>query len=111
MAELLELELPTATFPDYSYTTSLDGKEYKFRYQYNVREVSWALSISLVDGTPLLYGCKLVPWIDLLLPYTREDLPLGTLILIPIASSYPYSPDITLENLSEQFFLSYLSVS
>ncbi len=105
------LELPTSSFPNYSYTTALDGKEYKFNFIYNVREVSWYLNIYKLDGVALLSGIRLVPWLDILGIYTKEELPLGSLYLIPITTNYPSSPDITLDNLSTDFQLVYSSVT
>jgi hypothetical protein len=105
------LELPTSEFPNYLYTIDLDGKEYQLDFRYDVFRSSWYLSISKTDGTLLLSGVRLVPWIDLLSQYTKEDLPLGQLYLMPSSYSYPMSPDTTLENLSTVFQLIYGSVT
>lgn len=105
------LELPTSEFPNYSYTTGLDGKEYKLQYIYNVRTSSWYLSIYKTDGSLLLAGVRLVPWLDFLFTHPKTDLPLGSLYLVPISESYPNAPTITLENLSTDFELIYVSVT
>lgn len=105
------LELPTSEFPNYSYTTGLDGKEYKLHYIYNVRNASWYLSIYKTDGTLLLSGVRLVPWLDLLFIHPKTELPLGNLYLLPTSSEYPTSPVITLDNLATDFELVYNSVT
>lgn len=110
MAEYL-LELPTSEFPNYSYTTGLDGKEYKIQFLYHIRTNSWYLYIYETDGTALLSGARLVPWIDILYGYSKEELPLGNLYLVPISTEYPSSSEITLENLSTDFELVYNSVN
>ena len=105
------LDLPTQDFPNYSYTTTLDGKEYKLNFRFDVRESSWYLKISKLDGNVLVSGIKMVSWLDLIFQYTKEDLPIGNLYLIPVSSTYPTSPDITLQNLSTDFQLIYNSVN
>jgi len=105
------LELPTASLPNYSYTTALDGKEYKFNFIYNVRMESWYLNIYKLDGTLLIAGVRLVPWLDLTYIHTKVELPLGNLYLLPLTTDYPASPVITLENLSTDFELVYNSIT
>ena len=105
------LPLPTEVFPNYSYITGLDEKDYKLNFRFDVFRQSWYLTIRKDDETVLLAGVRLVPWLDLLSQYTKEDLPLGKLTLIPVSYSYPMSPDTTLENLSTEFQLVYESVT
>lgn len=105
------LELPTSETPNYSYTTGLDGKEYKFNFIFNTRTKSWYLSIFKLDGTLLLSRVRIVPWLNLINIYTKEDLPLGELYVFPLLTQYPASPQITLENLSTDFQLLYNSVT
>jgi hypothetical protein len=105
------LELPTSETPNYSYTTGLDGKEYKFNFKYRVTTTSWYLSIYKLDGTLLLSGVRLVPWLDLIAMHTKVELPQGNLFVVPLTTSYPKAPVITLENLSVDFQLLYNSVT
>ena len=105
------LTLPPEDYPNYSYNTILDNKEYKLNFKFSVRNSSWYISIYEPDGTLLLSNCRLVPWLSLLAPYTKEDLPAGDLVLAPISTVYPKSPDITLANLSTDFELLYYSVN
>ena len=105
------LELPTEAFPNYSYTTTLDEKEYKLNFRFDVHQSSWYLTISKLDGVVLLAGVKMVPWLDLLFRYTKEELPLGNLYLVPVSATYPSSPDITLANFATDFQLLYNSVT
>ncbi len=108
---LFNLELPTSQYPNYSYTTTLDGKEYEFNFIYNVRMVSWYLNIYKLDGTALLNGVRMTSWLDYLYTHSKTDLPLGELYLVPISAPYPTAPTITLENLSTEFQLIYNSVT
>lgn len=105
------LDLPTQDFPNYSYTTTLDGKEYKLNFRFDVFQNSWYLKISKLDGSVLLAGVRLVAWLDLLSQYTKEELPLGNLYLIPVSAEYPMSPETNLDNLSTDFYLVYNSVT
>jgi len=105
------LDLPVQDFPNYSYTTDLDGKKYKLHFIYQVNRKSWYLFIEDNTGKVLLAGVRLVPWLDLLRNYSKEELPLGNLYLLPVSSDYPKAPEITLQNLSSDFELVYNSVT
>lgn len=107
---LFYLTLPASETPDYSYDTDLDGKEFKLRFKYSVRGTCWYLSLYNLAGELLLSNARLVPWLSLNFPFASIALPLGNLVLIPKSTNYPSSPEITLENLSTDFILYYLSV-
>jgi hypothetical protein len=106
---IYELPLPNTTYPNYSYETSLDGVDFKFNFRYSVRGGCWYLSIYNLSGDLLLSNCRLVPWVNLLLPYVDEDLPKGALIVEPLSQELPNSPQITFDNLVTDFKLTYLS--
>jgi len=110
MTTFAQLELPPALYPNFSYETSLDGVEYKINFRYSVRAACWYISFYSLDGTLLLSNCRVVPWLDMLIPYVDENLPSGILMLAPTSTEYPQSPVITLDNLSTDFQLFYLSV-
>ena len=105
------LELPTEDLLNYSYTTTLDNREYKLTYRWDITTESWYLTIAKADETVLLAGVRLVPWLDILYRYTKEDLPLGNLYLIPTSYTFPSSPDILLTNLQTDFLFVYNSVN
>jgi hypothetical protein len=108
---LFTLLLPTVDTPNYSYNTDLDGTEYKLTFKYSVRESGWYLSFHTLSGVLLISNIRLVPWLSLVFPFNRPNLPLGDLVLTPKSYDYPHSPEITLENLSTDFTLTYLAVN
>lgn len=107
---LFTLTLPTSDTPDYSYDTDLDGKEFKLRFTYRTSLKCWHLSLYNLAGDLVLSNARLVPWLSLNFPFASLSLPLGNLMLIPKSTVYPKSPEITLENLSTDFTLYYVSV-
>ena len=105
------LTLPSSDTPDFSYDVDLDGKEYKLQFVYRTRLKCWHLSLYNLAGELLLSNARLVPWLSLTFPFAASTvLPAGNLMLIPKSTNYPSSPEITLENLSTDFILYYLSV-
>ena len=109
MAEYIEeLELPSSSFPNFSYETSLGDQNYKLNFKYLTRSLGWYLSISDLAGNLLLSNTRLIPWLNLLIPYVDTTLPQGSILLVPISTEYPTSPEITLENLSSDFQLVYI---
>ena len=103
------LPLPDSTLTNYSYSTSLSGVEYILKFRYRTRLSSWYLSLYTKDEVSILPNCRLVPHIDLLKPYPQVTLPEGILVLYALNESYPSSPAITLENLSTDFQLLYVT--
>lgn len=110
MTELYELELPTKDTPNFTYETSLDGSEFRVNFKYSTRETAWYISLNDLAGNLLLSNARIVPWLDLLIPYVDPTLPKGIITLFPISTDYPQSPVITLDNLSTDFQLFYLSI-
>lgn len=106
------LTLPSSNTPKYSYSTVLDGNEYKLSFQYMLRgDSSWHLSIYDKQDKPLLLNVKIVPWFDLLSGFPAGDLPLGELGLECLSLPFPNAPNITLENLSTDFLLVYYTAT
>ena len=103
------LFLPDSTLPNYTYDILLSDVEYILKFNYRTRISSWYFSISAKDETPILTNCRLVPHVDLLKPYPQTTMPQGALVLYAINESYPSSPVITLDNLSTDFQLLYVT--
>jgi len=105
--DIFTIQLPDSTTPNYSSEVALDGVEYKMNFKYSVRGECWYLSLYSLAGTLLVSNVRLVPRVELLLPFVDSSLPLGILVLLPTSYEYPNSPKITLENLSTDFELYY----
>lgn len=111
MAEII-LPLPTSSTPKLYYKVILDGSEFRFYFQWMLREDSgWHISLYDKEDTLILSGRKLVPWFDILSALPKTNLPLGQLGLVCLSQTNPKAPDITLENLSTDFALVYYSVT
>jgi len=59
------IRLPTFPEPLHTYSTSLDGIEYRLKFDYSQRADRWYLSVYDALGEPIRVGIKLVPSIDL----------------------------------------------
>jgi hypothetical protein len=106
------LKLPTSSTPFCSYQVLLDGTQFTLSFRYLSRgDSSWHLSIYDNQDAMLVSNIKLVPWFDVMLPLSGDGLPLGSLGLICISQTYPKAPAITLDNLSTDFQLIYISAS
>jgi hypothetical protein len=106
---LQSLPLPDSTLVNYPYNILLSDVEYILKFNYRTRISSWYFSISAKDETPILTNCRLVPHVDLLKPYPQTTVPQGALVLYATNESYPSSPVITLDNLSTDFQLLYVT--
>ena len=108
----LTLPLPTSAAPRYSYRIILDGSEFKLSFHYLSRgDSSWHLSIYDKQDNPLAYNLKLIPWFDVLSGLPKGKLPAGKLGLVCLSEADPYSPPVTLENLSTDFKLVYYTAT
>lgn len=47
--------------PFFSYEITLDGQQYTIGYTYRDQRQSWYVSITAIDGAPLLQGQRLTP--------------------------------------------------
>ncbi len=70
--------LPTFEDPFYSYSTTLEGREYLLVFRFNQREDVWYLSIYMPDQTPLVTGIKMLDGANLI-QRVDERLPPGRL--------------------------------
>lgn len=102
------LPLPTADTPRYAYTIGLSSRDYELKFEYMTRNEAWYLSILNTAGELLLSNIRLAPHYGLLSQYPQSYLPEGELMLIS-SSEYTVPPKITLENLSTDFVLSYIT--
>lgn len=50
-----------STDPFYNVKTQLDGTQYQLTFRWNHRESCWKFDLFQTDGTPILYGVKVVP--------------------------------------------------
>lgn len=55
------IELPTYPEPLHTYSTTLNGVEYRFKFDYSQRADRWYMSVFDAVGDPIRQGIKLVP--------------------------------------------------
>ena len=65
----------------------LDGTVYNILTRWNGRESAWYLDILTQGGEALVMGIKVLPYIDLLRPYSDPRLPSGSLIALDLDAS------------------------
>jgi hypothetical protein len=82
------IEIPIALdTPLWDERTTLDGREYLIRLDWNGREGRWYLSLETVDGIQLMRGVKIVSNWPLLRRLVAPEAPPGPLI------AQSFSPD------------------
>jgi hypothetical protein len=85
--------IPLRQLPSDSFELTLAGSTYKFRNRWNDREQRWRLDIFEQNGTPIVLGLKLVPFVNLTERFADERLPTtGHLVVTdtePITSIRP----------------------
>lgn len=91
MADPIEIPVALDT-PLYVERTTLDGREFQLRFDYNGREDRWYLDIITVDGQNLAMGIKLVANWPLLRRFTDPRLPQGNLMAIDFSPLQGQSP-------------------
>ncbi len=81
MAEILIIPLTTA--PHQEQTTTLDGKRFRLRVDWNGRLERWYFDLFRDDGTAIVQGKALVTSADLLRQYRADPTaPQGALTLV-----------------------------
>lgn len=80
--EALLLPLRTDEAQWYDFTTTLDGKNYRFELLWNEREEAWYLSLFDQLDAALMTGKKLVPDFPLLFRLADRRRPPGELTLV-----------------------------
>ena len=89
--------LPLTTNPEETFSVSIFDIVYNFRQLWNVNYSFWTLDILNADGTPIVYGVKLITQEYLLMQYPQ----------VPFDLKSEVDDDPTRDNLNE-FFLEVL---
>lgn len=84
MAQLLDIPLPTSDEPLLTQSTQLEGRTYRFSFDYNARTDRWSWSLATEDGDQIINGALLCCGFDLLrtVPNTLSYVPPGQLFLV-----------------------------
>jgi hypothetical protein len=90
------LIIPVAPgLPAQRFTTTLDGRRWRFRLKWLQRVERWHLSIAYDDGTMLISGKALALGADLLRSVrTYADAPQGMLTVVPPGDAQPVEPTL-----------------
>jgi len=78
--------IPFSSLPNFTETVVLETSSWVLGFRWNSGFKFWAMSISNADG-PQLDGIKLVPFVRLLKPHAKDNLPSGDFIIMPPANS------------------------
>ncbi len=79
----MSLRIPTSTtLSDYRQTTSLDGRDYIFRFLFNQREGTWFFSLADEEDAPIVEGVKVIVQLPLLRLVTDARRPPGILLAL-----------------------------
>jgi len=80
---MANLELPvTSDVPSYQFSVDLDGRNYKMKFRYNLRQLRWIWDILDTDENDILVGIPLLTNIGLNMRFNKESMPPGRFILI-----------------------------
>lgn len=105
-----QLTLPTSSEVNYQYDVTLEGVDLTLWFTYFTKDIqSWYLSILTLEGDYLVSNQKLVPHVDMLGQYSSPELPEGILILFSKTSDFENPEAITLDNLSTNFDLLFIT--
>lgn len=79
----MSLRIPTSTeLSIYRQTTSLDGRDYIFRFRWNQREGTWFFSLSDAEDDPIVEGVKVIVQLPLLRLVTDPRKPPGIILAL-----------------------------
>lgn len=92
-------------FPNFSEQITLDNEVFRFDFTFNERAEQWNMSIFTVDGTPLIYGIKLVLGYPLLDQWVGRGLPPGELVILDTTGN---EVGVTRDNLGTILQLGYI---
>lgn len=57
----MALVLPfDSSSPYYTFTTTIEGAEYRFNVRWNGRDAAWYFDVLELDNTPIVHGVKVV---------------------------------------------------
>lgn len=84
MAAFLKLPLPTTDETLLTQVVQLEGRSYRFSFDYNSRTDRWTLGLATESGEQILNGALLCVGIDLLrtVPGTLDTSPPGQLYVV-----------------------------
>lgn len=90
--------------PAYDFDIELEGTTYNLQFTFNSRMNSWFMSISDVNGNPILQGVRLfTAWVPLH-QYANELLPPGQFVIIDTAGE---DKDPDLDNFGDRVQMFY----
>jgi hypothetical protein len=79
----MSLRVPTSTeLTDYRQTTTLDGRDYVFRFLWNQREGTWFFSLFDEEDDPIVQSVKVTVQLPLLRLVTDPRKPPGILLAL-----------------------------
>jgi hypothetical protein len=73
--------IPVQDSPFYSELVDLDETTYSLTFRWNDREEAWYFDIAEQDGTVIVGGQKLVPYINLTQRWADARIPPGSLVV------------------------------
>lgn len=91
MAALYEYILPTDV-PLYEISAELDGRTYRFRFDYQAKSDRFFLSIYTAAGDALRRGIKVIAGWNVLRLCRSEDRPPGVIYFLDLASDEAQAP-------------------
>lgn len=80
MADTGMFVLPLTNDPYFTFTSALEGKDYRFTIHYNNHTDSWYMNLQGLSNDVLINNIKLVPGVELIRQHGFKEL--GTFILV-----------------------------
>jgi hypothetical protein len=106
MATIYELPVKS-DLPSYQFQVDLDGATYGFGFTWNESAEAWFMSLSDVDGNPLVTGVRVVVEFPLAARSTMDSLPPGVLLAVDTSGQHL---DPGLGDLGSRVRVQYLAV-
>ncbi len=79
----MSVRIPTSTtLSSYRQTTSLDGRDFVFRFLWNQREAEWFFSLADAEDDPIVQSVKVIVQLPLLRLVTDPRKPPGILLAL-----------------------------
>lgn len=92
----------------YEYTSSIQGRAFKFRYSLNSRSRVYHLDLAASDGSSIVQGVPLLPYNTLLSTIPLQEYGLtGYFILLPYADSQEFH-GVSPEDIGKYYALFYV---
>lgn len=100
--------VPLATEKRYEYTSSIEGRAFKFKFNLNARTGVYHLDLLTTDGNEVLTGIPLLPLNTIASRYNLETYGLtGYFILLPFSENQEFT-SILPEDLPKHYVLYYV---